>query len=154
MVSGVVILITFNPQRAVILYTLQSLFYSLYSAILGLFFIQTPPCASWDSVTTPGCAGAGAGVILPLSITTDTDMQTANLTTANCFDDAGFCDWWNRVEDLRFDKYNFLPIMDAEDFYLDCLIDAYNMGQDPEPTLESIADSWDPTEDTPYDFFH
>ena len=39
MVSGVVILITFNPQRAVILYTLQSLVYSLYSAILGLFFI-------------------------------------------------------------------------------------------------------------------
>lgn len=34
MVSGVVILITFNPQRAVILYTLQSLVYSLYSVIL------------------------------------------------------------------------------------------------------------------------
>ena len=78
MVSGVVILITFNPQRAVILYTLQSLFYSLYSAILinSLFFIQTPPCASWDSVTIPYCAGALVGGIVCKSLTTDTDDRS------------------------------------------------------------------------------
>lgn len=80
-------------------------------------------------------------------------MTAPTLTAANCFDDAGFCDWWNQVEDLRIEKYNYLPILD-DGFYLDCLIDAYANGQDPEPTLESIADSWDPTPQTAYDYFH
>ena len=75
------------------------------------------------------------------------------LTAANCFEDAGFCQWWDQAESVRFDHYNFLPIMD-DGFLLDCLIDAYSMGQDSHATIKSIADDWDPTPETAYDWFH
>ena len=71
------------------------------------------------------------------------------LDSETCWQDAGFCDFWDDVEAL-----NNTPVTLDEGWALDEILDCYKAEKSAASAVEAIKDGFDPTPDTPYDFFH
>jgi hypothetical protein len=73
------------------------------------------------------------------------------VTSDNCFEFKVFCKWWDQIE-ANYD----LPGVPDTGWMLDTLVELFNeQGPvDPAAAAAVIWDGYDPTPDTPYDWFH
>ena len=76
-----------------------------------------------------------------------------SLDTDNCWNDYGFRQFWDDVELLLNDRPE-LPVDPESGWVLEEILTAYKWENSAEEAVEAIADGYDPTPDTAYDFFH
>ena len=76
-----------------------------------------------------------------------------SLDTDTCWDDFGFREFWDEVESLLNDRPE-LPVDPESGWALEEILAAYKWENSAEEAVEAIADGYDPTPDTAYDFFH
>ena len=72
-----------------------------------------------------------------------------SLDTDTCWDDFGFREFWDEVELL-----NDLPVDLEHGWALEEILAAYKAENTAQDAVAAIADGYDPTPDTAYDFFH
>lgn len=72
-----------------------------------------------------------------------------SLDTDNCWNDYGFRQYWDEVELL-----NDLPVDLEHGWALEEILAAYQWENSAEEAVDAIADGYDPTPQTAYDFFH
>ena len=72
-----------------------------------------------------------------------------SLDTDTCWDDFGFREFWDEVELL-----NDLPVDLEHEWALEEILAAYKAENTAQDAVAAIADGYDPTPDTAYDFFH
>ena len=77
------------------------------------------------------------------------DRNRQSLNTDTCWDDYGFRQFWDEVELL-----NDLPVDLEHGWALEEILAAYQWENSAEEAVEAIADGYDPTPQTAYDFFH
>ena len=76
-----------------------------------------------------------------------------SLDTDTCWGDFGFRAFWDDVESLLSDRPE-LPVDIESGWALEEILAAYKAEGTADDAMEAIADGYDPTPDTAYDFFH
>jgi len=76
-----------------------------------------------------------------------------SLDTDTCWDDFGFRDFWDEVESLLNDCPE-LPVDPESGWVLEEILAAYKAENTAQDAVAAIADGYDPTPDTAYEFFH
>jgi hypothetical protein len=82
-------------------------------------------------------------------------MPATAFTTENCFESAAFCAWWDAAHAYQLDHAmgDVLGVPD-DGWALDCLLESYLQGLSPTAAIDAAIDGYDPTPQTPYDWFH
>jgi hypothetical protein len=75
--------------------------------------------------------------------------QRLALDADSCWQDESFGEFWDAVE-----ASNDLPISLDEGWALEIILDCWKQEGTVSSALKQIRDGYDPTPDTPYDFFH
>jgi len=75
------------------------------------------------------------------------------LDDETCWEDYGFREFWGEVEMLLSDRPE-LPVDIESGWALDEILATYKAEGTADDAVEAIADGYDPTPDTAYDFFH
>ena len=81
------------------------------------------------------------------------DRNRQSLNTDTCWDDFGFRAFWDEVE-LLLNDHPELPVDIESGWALEEILAAYKAEGTADDAMEAIADGYDPTPDTAYDFFH
>ena len=76
-----------------------------------------------------------------------------SLDTDTCWDDFGFREFWDDVESLLNERPE-LPVDPESGWALEEILAAYKAENTAQDAVTAIADGYDPTPDTAYDFFH
>ena len=83
-----------------------------------------------------------------------TDLRhRQSLNTDNCWNDYGFRQFWDDVESLLNERPE-LPVDPESGWTLEEILATYKAEGDASEAVDAIADGYDPTPDTAYDFFH
>ena len=77
------------------------------------------------------------------------DRNRQSLNTDTCWDDFGFREFWDEVELL-----NDLPVDLEHGWALEEILAAYKAENTAQDAVAAIADGYDPTPQTAYEFFH
>ena len=90
-------------------------------------------------------------------VSRDTPMNhpNGNQISDSIWSVPGFTGWWDTAEDVSLEHPHgyFLGSLD-DGWTLDSLKESFLAGKSPAEAIKEAIDGYDPTPDTPYDFFH